>query len=134
MPFSLTYEHGMLEHAAGKTDWGSLNNFYVGLTKNSCTKSAGGAEPTGGAYARVQIVAGSWASAATSQIKNSAEIEFPQATADWEIGVDLVYAVYYTAASGGTYIGYQALTTAKSVVTDQTAKFAVNALVLGFGS
>ena len=60
----------------------SGNTFYIGLSSTTPTDAGGGVtEPSGNAYARVQI--SGFSAASNSSIHNTADIVFPTSTGTW---------------------------------------------------
>ena len=60
----------------------SGNTFYIGLSSTTPTDAGGGVtEPSGNAYARVQI--SGFSTAANGSIHNTANIVFPTSTGTW---------------------------------------------------
>jgi hypothetical protein len=75
---------------SGPNDWAPTgDNYYVALSTTSITESKTGlAEPTGGSYARAQVLYTTWELDTVevpqrSRIKNKIDITFPRATSDW---------------------------------------------------
>ncbi|RED54801.1 phage tail fiber protein [Cohnella lupini] len=88
---------------------------YLALYKSNPTGADTGTEVTGGAYARQLITFATPAIDVGKQtIKNSAEIQFPIATADWGV---ITHVAIRSALTGGTMIGFGALVTAKTILT-----------------
>lgn len=89
----------------------------------------GGVEVSGGSYARVAVTNNTtnFPTVSDSSKKNGTEIVFVTATADWNTinGFGI-----YSALTGGNLLWYGDLTTPKSILNGDTAKFAVNAIVI----
>lgn len=103
------------------TNYTPTATWYVGLRGS-------GIELSGGAYARVAVVANSTnfpVIAGTNIMKNGTAITFPQATADWNTADEVAL---YTASSGGTPIHTGVLDTSVRVLTGQTRQFPANDL------
>lgn len=125
MPFSTAIDNSILDHFTTKTTWSArtANATWIGLSSTTPTKSGTNVtEPSGGAYARVQVTAAEFDAAASSATQNNADQNFAQATADWVSGANLTHLVLYDASSAGTFLGFKALTTAKPVLNGDTAK------------
>lgn len=134
MPFSTAIDNSILDHFTGKSTWTAPAAVYVGLSSTTPTKSGGNVtEPSGGAYARVQISAAQFTTASSSSTATNADRSFPQATADWLSGVDLTHIVLYDAASGGNFLGFKAVTTAKPVNNGDTARIPSGDLSITIG-
>lgn len=125
MPFSTTYDNSVLDHAFGKATWAAQgDNRYVGLSSTTPTKAgANVTEPSGGGYARQQLVAADMNVASGSTTTNNADVTFPQASADYASGADMTHMVMYDAVTVGNFILFKSLTVAKPVLDGDTAKF-----------
>ena len=100
MPFSTDQDNALLDTLFGATT-------YLGLSTADPTKDGSGvAEPSGGAYARVEIDSSDWNAAAAGVKTNANTITFPTPTGSW--GTPL-YVVFYDAASGGNFLAYGAI-------------------------
>ena len=87
-----------------------------------------GTEVSGGAYARQAVTFGAPAQiGGKATIKNSVEIVFPVATADWGIIVSVGVRDLLTV---GNLLYYGPMTAPKTIGNTDQLKFAVNALVL----
>ena len=136
MPFSTAIDNSILDHFLTKATWSArtANATWLGLSSTTPTKSGGNVtEPSGGAYARIQLTAAEVDAAASSATSNNAEQAFAQASADWVSGVNLTHLVIYDASSAGTFIGFKSLTVAKPVLNGDTAKFPVGDLDFAMG-
>lgn len=123
MPFSTTIDNSIIDHFTGKATWTAPTAIYVGLSSTTPTKSGGNVtEPSGGAYARVNITAAQFDSASSSSTATNVDKSFPQATADWLSAVNLTNLVIYDASTSGNFLGFKALTLARPVLNGDTAK------------
>ena len=98
--------------------------WYVALYTVAPTDTGGGTEVSGGSYTREAItfsVSGTSPATAT----NSADIEFPEATASWGT---VVAAGVFDASTGGNLLAYSNLTTSKAVSTGDVLRFNTGAL------
>ena len=98
--------------------------WYVALYTVAPTDTGGGTEVSGGSYVREAItfsVSGTSPATAT----NSADIEFPEATANWGT---VVAAGVFDASTGGNLLAYSNLTTSKAVSTGDVLRFNAGAL------
>lgn len=114
----------------GKTsNFGALASaptLYFGVSSTDPTGDGSGiTEPSGGAYARQAVVAADFnasTAARPSVVTNANDITFPQATATWLGGADILYG--FLADSGTTGAGnvlwYGALAVAKPVTNGDT--------------
>lgn len=121
MPFATSIANSVIDHWTQKASWTQPAATWMGLS--STTPTAGGSnvtEPSGGSYARVQVTAAQFDSAASGATTTNVDKTFPQATADWVSGNDLTHAVFFTASSAGTFTGFGALTQAKPVLNGDT--------------
>lgn len=126
MSLSNYTENKILDHITGDTEF-SIPTVWIGLsTANPGETASGLAEPSAGDYARV-AVAGLWAVASSGSKSNDTEIPFPTATASWGT---ITYFALFDAETDGNMLWYGALTQAKSIVSGDTAKFAIGSLVL----
>lgn len=125
MPYSTTIDNSILDHFTTKTTWAArtADATWIGLSSTTPTKSGTNVtEPSGGAYARVQVTAAEFAAASASATQNNADQNFPTATATWVSGANLTDLVIYDASSAGNFLGFKALTVAKPVINGDTAK------------
>jgi len=112
MAFSLTARNTML---------GAIpNTLYVGLSSTTPTESGTNVtEPSGNGYARIAITVG----AASSQNRaNTNAIQFAASGGDWGT---MTHTVFYSAASGGDYWGFDDLTASRNMVDGATLDFAI---------
>ena len=134
MPFSTTIDNDILDHFTGKATWTAPTAIYAGLSSTTPTKAGGNVtEPSAGAYARIQITAAQFDTAASSATTTNADKSFPQATADWLSGNDLTDLVLYDAVSAGNFLAFKAFTTAKPVNNGDTAKILTGDLDISIG-
>ena len=91
-----------------------------------------GTELSGGGYLRVAIAAADWAAAGSGTLANTAAKSFPQATADWNSGVDIPYWAICTSSTlaASDVEASDVPTTPKPVTSGDTASFAIGAIVL----
>ena len=89
--------------------------------------ATGASEVVGGAYARQGPIAFTEAGNNPTVASNSAILTFPPATAAWGM---ISYFGLWTAASGGTFQGSGALTTAGPVNNGDTARFLAGSLTI----
>jgi hypothetical protein len=136
MPFSTAIDNSILDHFFTKATWAArtANATWIGLSSTTPTKAGGNVtEPSGGAYARVQLTAAEVDTAASSATTSNAEQAFAQASADWVAGADLTHLVLMDASSAGTFLAFKALTTAKPVLSGDTAKIPAGDLDAAIG-
>jgi hypothetical protein len=107
---------------------------YVSLHTADPTDAGGGAEVSGGSYARVQRdpLDANWTavSATDGVTKNAATITFPAPSANWG---SVTHFGIWDASSGGNLICHGALGTPKTVNNgDPAPSFAADAIVITF--
>lgn len=119
MSFTNYLENALLLHVFGSTAYARPTNRYLGLFTAAPSDAGGGTEVSGGGYARVATgdltVSGTDPTLAT----NAAALEFPVATANW--GTVTHFAVF-DAPSGGNMLAHGALTTARTINTDDVLR------------
>lgn len=94
-------EKKLLNHTLRGVAYSAPAGAYAALFTAAPTDQGGGTEVTGGAYERQGITFGAATdngSSEGSQVANSVDIEFPQATADWGEVTDI--AIFDAATSG----------------------------------
>jgi len=135
MPFSTTIDNQILDHFMGKSTWSATGDArWIGLSSTTPTKSGSNVtEPSGGGYARIQLLASEMNAASGSATENNADQTFPQATADWVSGADLTNMVMYDASTAGNFLAFKALDVAKPVLDGDTAKFATGDMDFSIG-
>jgi len=138
MSFSNRTAQALLNSLFGKTsNFGALASaptIYVGLSSTTPAEDGTGVtEPSTGSYARVATSAATWnaaTSADPSVVSNAAAITFPTATANWASGSNLTHLVLFDASTSGNVLGSVALTTAKPVLSGDTAEFPASSLTV----
>jgi hypothetical protein len=132
-----TEEQAILNGVLQDPSYAGYATLWIGLSSTTPTEAGAGiTEPATGSYARVATTAADWSAAsgtAPAVKTNTAVKTFPQATADWVAGANLTHFVLFDAASAGNAKWFGALTTAKPVLSGDTASFAAGALILKFG-
>lgn len=123
-------ENKLLDHVFKVTSFTVPTNIYVGLsTADPGEAGAGLAEPSGNAYARVQM--NSWSAASSRANANAGTVTFPTATGSW--GTITHYAIF-DASTGGNMLGYGTLTTANAVVNGNIVVFAIGEIDVTFSA
>lgn len=106
--------------------------YWLGLSTTTPTETGSNiSEPTTGAYARVAVTSGSWASAvggAPSSKANAGEIALASATGDWSGGANMTDFILMSASVTGTMEYTGPLTTPKPVLSGDTARFSAGTL------
>jgi hypothetical protein len=101
-------------------------SWYVALYTVAPTDSGGGTEVSGGSYSR-ESVGFTVSGTSPCTASNSAEVEFPVATAAWGT---IVAASIYDSASGGNMIAYANLTTSKTIDSGDVLRFNTGTLTI----
>lgn len=128
----------MLNHFLGKTpDTTPAGVLYLSLhTADPGEDGQTSNEATGTGYARKQTAASDWNAATDadpSVSTNANALAFAQAGGNWASGSNLTHMGFWTHATTATeavFCGRIALTTAKPVLSGDTAEFAAGALSL----
>ena len=107
--FSNYLENKVLDHVLRNTSYTSPTTVYVGLFTTDPTDAGSGTEVSGGSYAR-QVLSVTTASGGI--VTSSADVTFPQATAQWGTVTQLGLL---DAITSGNLLMHTALTTSKSI-------------------
>jgi len=122
-----TYLNGvLLDHVFGIATYTAAGTLYVALsTTDPGSDGATASEPADG-YARQSVEASTAGFDRTdSEVSNAAKVAFPTATGSWGT---ISHFMVLDASTGGNMLLGDAVTTAKAIDTDDTAKFAAGAL------
>jgi len=103
------YENKILDHMLRAQAFTPPATVYVALYTTAPTDAGGGTEVSGGSYARQAVT---FNAASAGSITNSADITFPQATADWGT---IVAVGLFDASTAGNLLWYGNLTTSQTV-------------------
>ena len=107
-----------------KTSPAIPTTYYIGLmTSPPNVQNGSVSEPSGGSYARVAMTGMS--APTDGVIKNSSEIAFAEATANWG---SCSYVGAFDAATGGNLLMYSPLPTVKYVMSGDQARFKANSI------
>lgn len=121
-------EEAVLNHVFRNIALSSPATVYLALYTTDPGETGGGVEVSGGAYARQAVTFGAPSQiGGKATIKNSVEIAFPVATADWGLIVSVGVRDLLTV---GNLLYYGPMTVSKTINDGDQLKFAVNALVL----
>jgi hypothetical protein len=115
-------ENKLLDHVLRGTSYTSPTTVYMGLYTSDPGEDNTGTEVSGGSYAR-QVV--SVTTASDGIVTSSADVQFPQATADWG---SVSHIGLLDALSSGNLLMYTALTTTKLIETGDIFKVAAGSL------
>ena len=123
--FGNYWEDKILDHIFGKASY-TAPTIYVGLsTVDPLDDASGLAEPSGGAYARVQTAPADWNASSGGALDNASDITFPEATGSWGT---ITHFALFDAASAGNMLAHGSLTASKAIDSGDTAKFAAGDL------
>ena len=115
-------ENAIINATLRNTTYTSVATVYVSLWTTDPTDAGSGTEVSGGSYARTAVTFGAPSNGVTT---NSADVEFPQATAGWGtvgwIGIN-------DAATSGNLLYHTALDTSKTIDTGDIFKIATGNL------
>jgi hypothetical protein len=109
-------ENKIIDHMLRNQSYTPPATVYVALFTTATSDAGGGTEVSGGAYARQAVTL---AAASGGASENSAEISFPQATADWGT---ITHAALMDALTGGNMLMHTALDESKTVNNGDTFK------------
>jgi len=107
--FSNYLENKVLDHVLRNTSYTSPTTVYVGLFTSDPTDAGTGTEVSGGSYARQTL---SVTTASGGIVTSSADVTFPQATAQWGT---ITHLGLLDAITSGNLLMHTALTTSKSI-------------------
>ena len=112
-------ENELLDHVLKNLAYTAPATVYLAMYSVTPSDAGGGTEVSGGAYARQSIAFDVAAAGAT---QNTSLITFPQATADWAAGANLVAFGLFDALTVGNLLYWGALTVPKPVLNGDTLK------------
>ena len=115
-------ENKLLDHVLRGTSYTSPTTVYVGLYTSDPQDDNSGTEVSGGSYARQAI---SVTTASGGIVTSSADVTFPQATADWGT---VSHIGLLDAASSGNLLMHTGLTTSKTISTGDVLKISSGSL------
>ena len=116
--FSNYLENAVIDAVLRATSYTSPTTVYVGLFTTDPTDAGSGTEVSGGSYARTAVTFSAPSNGVTS---NSADVEFPQATASWG---SVTHIGIYDAASSGNLLFHTVLDTTKTIDSGDIFKIA----------
>lgn len=120
----------LLDHVLKVGAYSVPSNIYVALfVGDPLDTGAGGAEVSGGSYARV--VMNSWDAAASRATENTSQINFAEATASW--GTVTHFAIY-DAITGGNFLAHGDLSSSKAIGTGDNVYFIASAIDVVFSA
>lgn len=114
--------NALLDHVFGNDTYTPATNIYVALATATITDTTDGTsitEPSGGAYARINL--NTWNTAAAGASSNDGAITFVQATGNWGT---VTYTALIDALTGGNILLHKALDNSRAIVTGDDPSFA----------
>ena len=118
--FSTDLHNKLIDHVLKTTPFPVPTDIYVALYSVAPTIAGGGTELTGNGYARK--VHNSWDPSASGGSENTGVITFAAASGgDW---LEAVAFALHDAITGGDFLGWGDLTTARTVLDGDNAEFA----------
>jgi len=122
--FSNYLENKLLDHVLRNVSYTSPTTVYVGLYTTNPGEGNTGTEVSGGSYARQAV---SVTTAAGGIVTSSADVTFPQATANWGT---ISHVGLLDAITSGNLLMYTPLTTSKTIETDDILKINTGSLTV----
>lgn len=130
MPATDYTAHLIGDAIANGTAYQGPATVHLALTTTVPTAAVVGTEVTLGSYARVSFAQSGWTNNGAGGLTNTADISFPEATANYDADVVAVQAYDDDGAPVGNDLWWIELTTPKTITTGQTPKFLAGDLVL----
>lgn len=113
MSFTNFLENKVLEHVFEGTSYTAPTTIYVGAFTAAPSDTGGGTEVSGGGYAR-QTAAFTVSGTDPTTATNSANIDFPTATANYGT---VTHVALFDQLTNGNMLAYAAVTTSKTIET-----------------
>jgi hypothetical protein len=110
-------ENALVNATLRGTAYTAPSTVYLALYTSDPTDADTGTEVSGGAYARQSVAFAAPVDGATS---NSANVTFPQASANWG---NVTHIGIRDALTGGNLLYYAPLTTARNILSGDTIAF-----------
>ena len=117
MPVTTYFGNRILDHMLRGQAYTPPATVWVGLFTQMPTADQPGTEVSGGGYARQPAA---FSAAVNREIVNSADLQFPTATADW--GTVVGFGLF-DAETGGNLLVFASLSTPKNVLTGDQPYF-----------
>jgi hypothetical protein len=124
MAKSTYLDNALLNAVLVNTPYTSPATVYVALYTATPGPTGGGAEVSGGSYARTACTFGA---ASNGSMTNSADCTFPQATASWGT---IAYFGVFDNATAGNLLYYGSLTASKTINSGDQLKFAAGGITV----
>ena len=115
-------ENKIIDHLLRNQAYTPPATVYLALFTTATSDAGGGTEVSGGAYARQAVTLAAASGGASS---NTAEITFPQATADWGT---VTHCALFDQLSGGNMLMHTILDASKTVNNGDTFKMNIGDL------
>ena len=119
-------ENELYDHVLRNAAYTSLTNLYVSLHTADPTDAGTGTEVSGGSYARTAVTMGAPTNGSGT---NSADVQFPQSTADWGT---VTHIGIWDATTAGNMLFHTPLDTNKNITTGDVFKIAAGSLTITF--
>jgi len=119
-------ENELYDHVLRNASYTSPSNIYVSLHTADPTDAGTGTEVSGGSYARTAVTMGAPTNGSGT---NSADVQFPQATADWGT---VTHIGIWDASTSGNMLFHTPLDTSKNITTGDVFKIASGSLTVTF--
>lgn len=122
--FTNYLENKLLDHVLRNTSYTSPTTAYLGLFTAAPSDTLSGTEVSGGSYAR-QVL--SVTTASDGIVTSSADVNFPQATANWGT---ISHVGIFDALTSGNLLMYTPLTTSKTIENGDILKVSTGSLTV----
>ena len=123
-------ENEILDHVLKVGAFTQPTNLYIGLsTADPLDDATGIAEPSGGAYARVNHNA--WDTASSRATENTGTVSFPEATGSWGT---ITHFFISDALTAGNMIAHGSLSSSKTIGSGDNASFQDGAIDISFNA
>ena len=119
-------ENELYDHVLRNASYTSPSNIYVSLHTADPTDDASGTEVSGGSYARTAVTMGAPTNGSGT---NSADVQFAQATGDWN---SVSHIAIWDASTSGNMLFHTPLDTSKNITTGDVFKIASGSLTVTF--
>ena len=119
-------ENELYDHVLRNAAYTSPTNLYVSLHTADPTDAGTGTEVSGGSYARTAVTMGAPTNGSGT---NSADVQFPQSTADWGT---VTHIGIWDATTSGNMLFHTPLDTNKNITTGDVFKIAAGSLTVTF--
>ena len=119
-------ENELYDHVLRNAAYTSPTNIYVSLHTADPTDAGTGTEVSGGSYARTAVTMGAPTNGSGT---NSADVQFPQSTADWGT---VTHIGIWDATTSGNMLFHTPLDTSKNITTGDVFKIASGSLTITF--